>query len=143
MLGLALRRGRRGSSSRRRRKSRRSKKIAAAEAARRAARLREQERRAAIMRSAMKPPIRAVRRSEDTPKTKTLRRGEETAKRMAVAQAARPKIRHSRSTVHEAQYRKVEGPVRRIARCKSRPTNNRSKGGASKAFVPWCDRRAG
>ncbi|AXL14863.1 hypothetical protein [Microviridae sp.] len=32
-------------------------------------------------------------------------------------------------------------PSRERARCKRRPPDNRSKGGASRSYIPWCNRR--
>ncbi|AJK28305.1 hypothetical protein [Eel River basin pequenovirus] len=37
-------------------------------------------------------------------------------------------------------HHQIAGQLRKIT-CKPRPSNNRSKGGGSRPFIPWCNRR--
>lgn len=42
-----------------------------------------------------------------------------------------------RGVLHEERIHEV----RETTRCKERPRSNKSKGGTSRPFIPWCDRR--
>lgn len=116
--------------SRRRRRARREKQQ----------RVKEQSRVA--LKTIVRRRLRQIERSHrfENPTPRKNRQQSRSAKDMD-APLGRAGVLHERQRIRHSPHNLPEEKPREAPRCKSRPVGGKSKGGASRRFIPWCEKR--